>query len=372
MPVAVLVALVVAVIALALVILGNLQTSHFENPYARWAARSQWNPIKAAAAFVALSLVGSLLTRIYPAGDSDLRELSRAFIVSRSFEQRTAAEQSKINTIRIGMTEGEVLERLGKPTGRFRAPDNPYGIKVELVFVSEYSITQTLLGEAGSIEYFAVTSTDYAFKLVTPLIYEYTRDGKPAKRFVLNETPIGVVDSSNATLTGGIGASWMNFGIVWGGSHADNWRHSVVGLHYRGHETVRGLRVDYASWPDSGNERSLHAALIEARLPGSSTPVDAIEERAKRVTACSSELSALNLNRNAPEVARWVREACSSHKMVSSEQTTRIRSVPAWQDFRMTGTANTFATTAPDLFDLYPEQVFYAIWDLGPREQSLP
>lgn len=368
MPLPVLIPVVAAVIALALVVLGNLQTIHFENRYARWTAKSKWNPIKAAAAFVALSIVASILTGVYRAGD--LSDPSRAILVSRTFEQRAAAEQSRVSAIRIGMTEGEVLERLGKPTGRFRAPDNPYGIEVELVFVSEYSIVQTMLGEAGSVEYYAVVATDYAFKLVTSLIIDYTSEGQPARRFVLNETPIGDIDHDRVTLTGGIGASWMNFGIVWGGSHADNWRHSAVGLHIMGHRTVQGMKVDPISWPDSGNEKGLYAALRDAAK--ASPPATTADEKLKRVAACVSELSAPNLHRNIEDLARWMKVACESHKLVPSERMTRIRSAPTWLDFRRTGTADTFATTAPDLFDLYPEQVFYGIWDLGPREQSLP
>ena len=229
---------------------------------------------------------------------------------------------------------------------------------------------QFLLGEAGSVEYFAVTATDFAYKLRTPYAYEYKDDGEPGRLLVLNETPVGAVDQG--TMFGGFEASYLNFGFKWGGSHADNWRYFAAGVHSHG---VRTSRLTATS-EDLGNQGDANTAVNDLERPPPSLPLPTIDweaEEAKDQRECAAELgSGLSANGDAESVRRrWVDVACDVRRVIPESEQERIRMSAAWQRFRASGTLNTFATTGSHLFDKYPAEVFYALWVLGPDEGSL-
>lgn len=325
--------LIVAVTALTLAVLGNLISAHVEGSYQRWASKSRWNPVAAASVFVFLATVSAVA--VEASAGSRTQRVAKAPQVEgvATFEKAAASAQERLDALRIGMTEQEVVERLGHPTGRFTAPRNPYGIATELVYQSEVAIIQLLLGGAGSVEYFAVTATDAQLKLRTPLVTEYSPPAPKTEYFVLNESPLGDLMNDSMELYGGLGASWMNVAIVWGGSHAANWRYDALGLHSSASRTRRLEPIEEGAPRQEPAELGLYEAFYPQDFDWQAEQ-EAIE------SSCMEELLAQTFE-PPQDISAWIEIACASHKTHSPANRGRIFASSQWRNFVRLGTFDT-------------------------------
>jgi len=283
----------------------------------------------------------------------------------RTWDEQARAAQARVDHLRIGMTEEEADSRFGDPTGRFAAPKNPYGVTTEITYVDKMLLMQLLLDGTRSVVYYAVTTRDRDLRINSHVgLCNIVGSGNAVhletSALVLNRTTIadtGCV-ARDSEIMAVPGASYFNIAFAWGGGHASNWEYDAMGMNVFANRYARGRPIGRTA----GQGRAI--AHLRNALNSEAAVADLGPSDHER--ACEKDLAANSVG-SVPRA--WLASGCKAYKWLPDEA--GVVGSKEWEEFSKEATVDTFAVTRPLLFDVNAH-IFYALWDLGPSDLSMP